>query len=121
MKFKSDTYRSLLKEYNEEIMVIFSGETMDGKSLDEFVDKCTKGGKYQEIEEENQRIRELLKKRPHNIRSLKCALQDFERVYGFLEKYEMPEINRWLFSFITYVFSARAGLVKMIKVRISFF
>ncbi len=112
MKFKSDSYRFLLKEYNEEIMVIFSGETKDGKSLDELVDKCTKGGIYQESEEKNQRIHELLKKRPHNIRSLKCALQDFERVYDLLEEYEMPEINRWLFSFITYVFSTRAGLVK---------
>lgn len=83
---------------------------MDGKSLNDFVEKCTKGS-YREIDEENRRIRELLKKRPHNIRSLKCALQDFERVYELLVEFTLPEKNKCLFSFIAYTFSARAGLV----------
>lgn len=111
MKFESGLYRSFLKEYIDEIITIFSGKTMDGKSLNDFVEKCTKGS-YQEIEDENERIQKLLKKRPHNIRSLKCALQDFERVYDLLVMYDIPEQNKWLFSFIAFIFSARAGLVK---------
>lgn len=110
MKIESDLYRSFLKEYSDEIIVIFSGKTMDGKSLNDFVEKCTKGS-YQEIEDENKRIQELLEKRPHNIRSLKCALQDFERVYDLLIEYDIPERNKWLFSFMAFIFSARAGLV----------
>lgn len=110
MKFKSGSYKSFLEEHIDEIIVIFSGKTMDGKSLNDFVEKCTKGS-YREINDENRRIRELLKKRPHNIRSLKCALQDFERIYELLVEYKLPEQKNWLFSFIAYTFSARAGLV----------
>ena len=110
MKFKSGSYKYFLEEHIDEIIVIFSGKTMDGRSLNDFVEKCTKGS-YREINDENRRIRELLKKRPHNIRSLKCALQDFERVYELLVEYNIPEQKNWLFSFIAYTFSARAGLV----------
>lgn len=111
MQFKAESYKELIKKYSKDIIVIFSGTTTDGKSLDEFTEFCTKGRNHQDIETENQRIRELLEKRPHNIRSLKCALQDFFRVYELLVKYEVPDIHKWLFSFITYVFSCRAGLV----------
>lgn len=111
MKFKSDSYKSFLEEYINEIIVIFSGKTMDGKSLNDFVEKCTKDI-FHEIDDENKRIQNLLKGRPHNIRSLKCALQDFERVHELLVEYNIPEQNRWLFSFIAFIFSARAGLVK---------
>lgn len=111
MKFESDLYKSFLEEYINEIIVIFSGKTMDGKSLNDFVEKCTKGS-FHEIDDENKRIQNLLKGRPHNIRSLKCALQDFERVYELLVEYNIPEQNKWLFSFIAFIFSARAGLVK---------
>lgn len=111
MKFESDLYKSFLEKYINEIIVIFSGKTMDGKSLNNFVEKCTKGS-YQEKEDENERIRKLLKKRPHNIRSLKCALQDFERIYELLVEYDIPEQNKWLFSFIAFIFSARSDLVK---------
>ena len=111
MKFESDLYKSFLEEYINEIIVIFSGKTMDGKSLNDFVEKCTKGS-FHEIDDENKRIQNLLKGRPHNIRSLKCALQDFERVYELLVEYNIPEQNKRLFSFIAFIFSARAGLVK---------
>lgn len=110
MKFESDLYKSFLEEYIDEIITIVSGKTMNGKSLNDFVEKCTKGSN-QEIEDENKRIQELLKNRPHNIRSLKCALQDFERVYDLLLEYDIPEKNKWLFSFIVFIFSARADLV----------
>lgn len=111
MKFESDLYKSFLEEYINEIIVIFSGKTKDGRSLNDFVEKCTKGS-FREIDDENKRIQNLLKGRPHNIRSLKCALQDFERVYELLVEYNIPEQNKWLFSFIAFIFSARAGLVK---------
>lgn len=108
MQFESDNYKSFLVKYVDEIIVIFSGKTKDGKSLDDFVKNFTKVSDTH-VELDNKHIQELLTKRPHNIRSLKCALQDFERVYNLLIKYEIPKKNEWLFSFIAFVFSARAG------------
>lgn len=58
MKFESDLYKSFLKEYIDEIITIFSGKTMNGKSLNDFVEKCKKGS-YQEIENENKHIRSI--------------------------------------------------------------
>ncbi|MFR8980174.1 hypothetical protein [Catenibacterium sp.] len=111
MQFESDNYKSFLVKYVDEIIVIFSGKTKDGKSLDDFVKNFIKVSDIN-IEVDNKRIQELLTKRPHNIRSLKCALQDFERVYNLLIKYEIPKKNKWLFSFIAFVFSTRAGFVE---------
>lgn len=111
MQFESDNYKSFLVKYVNEIIVIFSGKTKDGKSLDDFVKNFTKVSDTH-VELDNKHIQELLTKRPHNIRSLKCALQDFERVYNLLIKYEIPKKNEWLFSFIAFVFSARAGFVE---------
>ena len=111
MQFESDNYKSFLEKYIDEIIVIFSGKTKDGKSLDDFVKNFIKVSDIN-IEVDNKRIQELLTKRPHNIRSLKCALQDFERVYNLLIKYEIPKKNKWLFSFIAFVFSTRAGFVE---------
>lgn len=111
MQFESDNYKSFLVKYVDEIIVIFSGKTKDGKSLDDFVKNFTKVSDTH-VELDNKHIQELLTKRPHNIRSLKCALQDFERVYNLLIKYEIPKKNEWLFSFIAFVFSARAGFVE---------
>lgn len=111
MQFESDNYKSFLVRYVDEIIVIFSGKTKDGKSLDDFVKNFTKVSDTH-VELDNKHIQELLTKRPHNIRSLKCALQDFERVYNLLIKYEIPKKNEWLFSFIAFVFSARAGFVE---------
>lgn len=111
MQFESDNYKSFLVKYVDEIIVIFSGKTKDGKSLDDFVKNFTKVSDTH-VELDKQHIQELLTKRPHNIRSLKCALQDFERVYNLLIKYEIPKKNEWLFSFIAFVFSARAGFVE---------
>ncbi len=38
-----------------------------------------------------------------NIRSMKCALQDFERIYIYLKKESINNINKYLFSFISLI------------------
>ena len=49
---------------------------------------------------------------PYNIRSLKCALNGFHRVYVQLKKAELPEIDRYLYSFISYMIAFKAGIIE---------
>lgn len=49
---------------------------------------------------------------PHNIRSLKCALQDFHRIYPLLKQAEIDHIDQFLYSFIAYTMAAKAGIAK---------
>ena len=51
-------------------------------------------------------------KRPHNIRSLKCAIYDFYRVYKLLKENSFDELEKWFYSFVSYVISYKAGIAK---------
>ena len=46
----------------------------------------------------------------HNIRSLKCALQDFSRLYEVLAELQIPEIDQYFSSFLVYVIVSRNGI-----------
>ena len=48
----------------------------------------------------------------HNIRSLTGALLDFYRVYEILSENCIPYMERYLYSFITYVLVSRSGIYK---------
>ena len=50
--------------------------------------------------------------KPHNIRSLKCALQDFYRIYQGLAKSDIEQIDRYLYTFIAYTLAARYGVAE---------
>ena len=108
----SDAYKAMLQAHKQEITAFFSGKAVSGEFLDDLSPQITTGNTMKEIEEENEKIRKLLEKRPHNIRSLKCALQDFRRVYEQLEKYGIEETEKWLLSFLSYVVCMRAGIVQ---------
>lgn len=112
LSYRSESYRELLSDGINEISALFSGNTINGNSLDDLIEKCNTGKNRQEIEKENKRLSNLLKQRPHNIRSLKCALQDFYRIFVILEDMEIGDKQEWLLSFLAYVFASRAGLVK---------
>lgn len=49
--------------------------------------------------------------RPHNIRSLKCAICDFFRIYQLLTEYEIPNIEEWLYSFVCYTIAYKTGSI----------
>ena len=49
--------------------------------------------------------------RPHNIRSFKCAIQDFERVYNKLVKEGIQDCSKWLLSFTCLMMANKAGLI----------
>lgn len=54
----------------------------------------------------------LCHERPHNIRSLKCAINDFYRVYKILIENEFPNVDRWFYSFTSYMIAYKAGIAK---------
>ena len=48
----------------------------------------------------------------HNIRSLICALQEFHRVYAILKEKQVPNMDQYLYSFITCILISRNGVFK---------
>lgn len=107
----SEKYKEFLLAQDKEIITIFSGKTPDGMSLDDMIPSDVSKKSTDDIEGESEKIADLLRRRPHNIRSLKCALQDFKRVLHQLEEKKIDHKEQWLFSFVTYVLSFRAELV----------
>ncbi|WP_312279735.1 P-loop NTPase fold protein [Oscillibacter sp.] len=49
---------------------------------------------------------------PHNIRSLKCAISDFYRVYKILQDNNFTNVAEWFYSFTSYVISYKANIAK---------
>ena len=59
--------------------------------------------------------KKILTNRPHNIRSLKYALHDFERIYQILHTKCFNNIDGWLSSFICYSLCCKANLIDLNK------
>lgn len=91
------------------------------QSLKQYKAKNYKLGSNKEREEcqkEEEELRKLLAQRPHNIRSFKCAIQDFERVYNKLVKEDIQDCSNWLLSFTCLMMTNKAGLLQEItKIR----
>ena len=71
--------------------------------------------KREEYQKEEDELRKLLQQRPHNIRSFKCAIQDFERAYNKLIKENIQDCSNWLLSFTCLMIANKAGLVREIS------
>lgn len=113
MSCRNINYKKLLQDNIENITTIFSGTMVDGMSLDSLaIAQDCRYGSREEKEQEEQRRSSILKRRPHNIRSIKCALQDFERVYDRMSKERINCNEKWLWSYLTYVMAFRAGLLE---------
>lgn len=89
-------YHEFLKQNESDILSLFAPVSYDEDSI---LDKSN----YLSLSKDN---------RPHNIRSLKCALQDFYRVYQALIDNHFSDINRWLCSFMSYMLAYKAGIAK---------
>lgn len=107
----SQEYKALLVKYKEIIGSIFSGASVEGIPLEQLISKKYSGNSRAELESEKDKIQELLKHRPHNIRSLKCAIQDFKRIYILLNEKHIDNREKWLFTYLSYVLCFRAGLI----------
>ena len=107
----SEIYKKFLITNKEIISSIFSGESIDEIQLNRLASKKYSENSREKFENEKEKIQELLKHRPHNIRSLKCAIQDFERIYSLLVEKQINNREKWLFTYLSYVLSFRAGLI----------
>lgn len=107
----SEIYKKFLITNKEIISSIFSGESIDEIQWNRLDSKKYSENSREKFENEKEKIQELLKHRPHNIRSLKCAIQDFERIYSLLVEKRINNREKWLFTYLSYVLSFRAGLI----------
>jgi len=95
-------------------VALFAGQDIDGNSLDDHSPETS--GVYRRLYDQEgidaeERKKKLLKSRPHNIRSLKTSIQDFERVFDILHDKKIEDCDKWLFSFIAFEMASRANLV----------
>jgi hypothetical protein len=92
----SEKYHEFLKQHEDDILNLFAPasdiDTTDDKDI------------FSEPKEKT--------KRPHNIRSLKCSLQDFYRIFVVLVDNEFSDLDKWLSSFVSYMLSYKAGIAK---------
>lgn len=77
-----------------------------------FVKKCEKGILELFAPDRNIFDEAQNSKRPHNIRSLKCAIRDFYRIYGILVENGFEDIDKWFYSFVSYVIAYKANIAK---------
>ena len=111
MRFLKNT-KHFLQNIRKLLVLFFSGASVEGIPLEQLISKKYSGNSREELESEKNKIQELLKHRPHNIRSLKCAIQDFKRIYILLNEKHIDNREKWLFTYLSYVLCFRAGLVQ---------
>ena len=109
-------YKSFLKENLKGISALFSGIDLDGISLDEKSEDLMNRRVFYlngDYDKEKKQKLELISKRPHNIRSLKASLQDFEDIYQILKFSNIENIHKWLYSFLSFSLMVKANLINM--------
>lgn len=110
-------YKGLLRKNKELLVKILSGDFNDNVVIEQYKAENYKPGgnkKREESQKEEENLRKLLAQRPHNIRSFKCAIQDFERVYNNLVKADIKDCSNWLLSFTCLMMTNKAGLIQEI-------
>ena len=110
-------YKGLLRKNKELLTKILAGEINDDIIIEQYKAENYKLGdnkKREEYQKEEEDLRKLLAQRPHNIRSFKCAIQDFERVYNKLVKADIQDCSNWLLSFTCLMMTNKAGLIREI-------
>ena len=107
-------YKGLLKKNKKLLVKILSGDFNDKAFIERYETEKYKFGdskKKEDYQKEGERVRKLLAQRSHNIRSFKCAIQDFERVYIKLVDSGIQDCSNWLFSFTCLMMANKAGLL----------
>ena len=112
-------FHETISDFGDEFINIenMSGDFNDNAIIEQYKAKNYKLGSNKEREEcqkEEEELRKLLAQRPHNIRSFKCAIQDFERVYNKLVKEDIQDCSNWLLSFTCLMMTNKAGLLQEI-------
>lgn len=54
---------------------------------------------------------------PHNLRSFRCSIQDFQRIFNLLNLHGVTEsLDEWLYAFVMFTMAHRAGVVTDSKI-----
>lgn len=109
-------YKGFLRKNKELLVKILSGDFNDNVIIEQYKAENYKSGgnKKRDEYQEEEKLRKLLAQRPHNIRSFKCAIQDFERVYNKLFEADIQDCSNWLLSFTCLMMTNKAGLIREI-------
>ena len=99
-KYIDDDYKLFIQSHKDGLLELFAP---DRNSFYDVIDE--KSDIF------NSKNVSSISKSPHNIRSLKCAINDFYQVYKVLQEHEFDNLDKWLYSFTAYVISYKAGLV----------
>ena len=106
---KSESYSTFLKENIKQITSLFSdlvpNETEENQLFNSLFDNSENSSN------ENKKI--LVK--PQNIRSLKCAVSDFERIYILLVEKNFENIDKYFFAFISYAICFKSGQIEEVE------
>lgn len=98
MKYENSEYKAFIESCESGLLELFAPDRDDlsyGKRL---------GNNALFDSEEQERLTP-----PHNIRSLKCAIKDFYRIYCLLIENEVPNLSNWLYSFTSYTIAYKAA------------
>lgn len=107
-------YKGVLRKNKQSLVKILSGDFNNNVIIEQYKAENYMLGdnkKREEYQKEEEDLRKLLAQRPHNIRSFKCAIQDFERVYNKLVKEGIQDCSKWLLSFTCLMMANKAGLI----------
>ena len=113
LEIKRSDYKEFLESNKDTLTTLISGTTKSGENLDKEAEKNI-GHSFRRNDEQakdEEKARRIMKSRPHNIRSLKAALQDFQRIFTILQEYHVSDCCRWLLSFVSFSMAARANLI----------
>lgn len=107
-------YKGILRKNKQSLVKILSADFNDNAIIEQYRTENYKfdgNKKREEYQKEEEKLRELLAQRPHNVRSFKCAIQDFERVYNKLVNAGIQDCSNWLLSFTCFMMANKAGLI----------
>lgn len=110
-------YKGFLRKNEALLVKILSGDFNDNAIIEQYkVEQYKQCGnkKIEEYQKEEEKLRKLLAQRPHNIRSFKCAIQDFERAYNKLTKAGIQDCSKWLLSFTCLMMANKVGMIREI-------
>lgn len=102
-----------MNKHTDELISLFAGRNLEGLELDSLSIAKLNEERYNSTDQKMDKlkqIKDILKTRQHNIRSLKSALQDFERLYTILTSIGISDIDKWFYTFVACTLVAKAGL-----------
>ena len=111
-QIKDNEYKKLLKTKENELSALFAGENLKGESLDiKAQENIINKQFYYKDEKKEERANKIIKQRPHNIRSLRIAIQDFTEVYNVIKNHHVSNMGDWFISFVAFSMAARANIL----------